>query len=65
MCADQERFESRWIPSNLNVETRSIALVESSILSDLQQICNREGSMTKRNVVQTGDVDWPSIDGVG
>ena len=25
MCADQERFVSRWIPSNLNVETRSIA----------------------------------------
>ena len=25
MCVDQERFVSRWIPSNLNVETRSIA----------------------------------------
>jgi len=25
MCADQERFVSRWISSNLNVETRSIA----------------------------------------
>jgi len=25
MCADQERFVSRWIPSNLNVEARSIA----------------------------------------
>jgi len=25
MCADQERFVSRWIPSNLNVETRSVA----------------------------------------
>ena len=25
MCADQERFVSRWIPSKLNVETRSIA----------------------------------------
>jgi len=25
MCADQERFVSRLIPSNLNVDTRSIA----------------------------------------
>jgi len=25
MSADQERFVSRWIPSNLNVETRSTA----------------------------------------
>jgi len=25
MCADQDRFVSRWIPNNLNVETRSIA----------------------------------------
>jgi len=25
MCADQERFVSRWISSNLNVATRSIA----------------------------------------
>ena len=23
VCADQERFVSRWIPSNLNVATRS------------------------------------------
>jgi len=25
MCVDQERFVSRWITSNLNAETRSIA----------------------------------------
>ena len=30
MCADQERFVSSCIPSNLNVETRSIALVANS-----------------------------------
>jgi len=31
MCADQERFVSRLIPSNLNVETRSIAPDEVKI----------------------------------